>query len=77
MTSKRREKLTVTVRITLTGSPFSSVGRYRQALTAATAAPSSSGWPRTTVISETRPSVVRTHSRTTDPWTRVDSASGG
>src|SRR5688500_10879956 len=70
-------KFTVSVMMTGTGTPFSSVGVNCHCLTASSAAWSSSGIERRTLASLTRPSGPIVASMMTTPCTRADWAFGG
>src|SRR4030095_15736072 len=70
-------KLTVTVMMTGTGTPLSSVGVKTHCLTASSAAWSRSGIERSTLASLTRPSGPMVASMMTTPCTRADCAIGG
>src|SRR5687767_10226685 len=70
-------KFTVTVMMTGTGTPLSSVGVNCHCLTASSAAWSSSGIDRSTLASLTRPSGPIVASMMTTPCTRADCAIGG
>ena len=70
-------KLTVTLMMTGTGTPFSMVGVYAHCFTAFTAASSSMGIPRSTLTSATRPCGLMVASRITVPWTRARLAISG
>src|SRR4029450_1953665 len=70
-------KLTVTVLITGTGTPFRRVGLYTHCFTASMAAESSSGIPRRTLTSVTLPWGLMVHSRITTPCTRACLAMSG
>src|SRR4051812_48709870 len=70
-------KLTVTVMMTGTGTPLSSVGVNVHCFTASSAAASSRGIERSTLVSSTLPLGPITASMMTTPCTRADRAIAG